>query len=326
MTPHPELTELVALSVVVSCCDEADGLYELHRRLSASCRHIAGSDYELVFVNDGSTDATWQQLRELSDKDDRVVAVDLSRRHGHQIALSAGLSLTCGERVLVIDADLQDPPELLPQMFELMDAGADVVYGQRSDRAGESLFKRASAAFFYRLLARLSSVPIPRDTGDFRLMSRRAVDALLRMPEQHRFIRGMVSWIGFHQVPIAYSRAQRYAGRSKYSLGRMLRFSVDGLTGVSTAPLRVASAAGGLALAVAAALALHALFAPGSSEWSAASRGLAALVLAVSGVQLVCIGILGEYVARIFLESKRRPLFVIRDVLRRPDPRGPRSR
>jgi dolichol-phosphate mannosyltransferase len=208
-------------------------------------------------------------------------------------------------------------------MFALMDGGADVVYGQRSDRAGESCFKRASAALFYRVLDRLASVPIPRDTGDFRLMSRRAVDALLRMPEQHRFIRGMVSWIGFHQVPIAYSRAERYAGRSKYSLSRMLRFALDGITSVSTAPLRLASAAGALLLVCSAGVGLHALFATGVAAPSAGQRGLAALVLAVAGVQLVCVGILGEYVARIFLESKRRPLFVIRDVLRRPDP-GPK--
>ncbi len=312
--------ELVALSVVVSCCDEAEGLSELYRRLSASCTQVVGLDYELVFVNDGSVDRSWDHLRELSEKDERVVAVDLSRRYGHQIALTAGLSLCSGERVLVLDADLQDPPELLPEMFCLMDGGADVVYGQRSDRDGESAFKRASAALFYRLIERLSELPIPRDTGDFRLMSRRAVDALLRMPEHHRFLRGMVSWLGFHQVPIRYQRGRRFAGRSKYSLGRMTRFAVDGITSFSIAPLRLASASGALLLAVGIALGAH--LASGGVETSArtGTAALAALLLGVSGLQLLCLGIFGEYLGRIFLESKRRPLFVIRDVLRRPEP------
>src|SRR5690242_12197275 len=194
------------LSIVAPCYNEAEGLAELHRRITAIAERQVGGDYELVLVNDGSRDATWAKIVELAARDPHVVGATLSRNHGHQLALSAGLTLCRGARVLIIDADLQDPPELLPQMMALMDQGADVVYGQRISRDGETWFKRTTAGLFYRLLARLVDVPIPVDSGDFRLMSRRALDVLNAMPEQHRFIRGMVSWIGMRQVPLLYRR------------------------------------------------------------------------------------------------------------------------
>ena len=204
-----------------------------------------GEDYELVLVNDGSKDTTWSMMRELAASDPRLVAVDLSRNHGHQLALTAGLDLARGETILIIDADLQDPPELLGDMLAAMrDKAADVVYGVRSSRAGETRFKRATAAAFYRLLANATEVDIPLDAGDFRLMSRRALDALLAMPEQARFIRGMVAWIGFRQVPFAYQRDERFAGVTKYPLSKMIRFALDALTGFSSAPLKLASHAG----------------------------------------------------------------------------------
>ena len=219
------------LSVVVPCYDEAAVIRELHRRVTTVCRSLVGDSYELVLVNDGSRDKTWEILQMLAHCDDLVFAVDLSRNHGHQLALSAGLSLARGDRILVIDADLQDPPELLPHMMQLMDDGADVVYGQRVERDGETWFKKVSARTFYRLLLRMTDVPIPQDTGDFRLMSRRVVDALLAMPEYQRFIRGMVAWIGFRQVPLQYHRDKRFAGETKYSFGKMLTFALDAITG-----------------------------------------------------------------------------------------------
>src|SRR5207253_7743353 len=196
-------------------------------------------------VNDGSRDGSWGVMEKLAAADPRVTAINLSRNHGHQLALTAGLDLCAGDKVLIIDADLQDPPELLPEMMAIMrNERADVVYGVRKSRAGETPFKRATAHGFYRLLSRATEVEIPLDAGDFRLMSRRALDALLAMPEQARFIRGMVAWIGFRQIPFAYDRQERFAGETKYPLGKMVRFALDALTGFSSAPLKLASHAG----------------------------------------------------------------------------------
>ena len=210
----------------------------MRQRLGAAALQAVGDDYELVLVNDGSRDGSWPIMQRMAAEDPHVVAVNLSRNHGHQLALTAGLDLCCGDTILIIDADLQDPPELLPAMLACMrDQQADVVYGVRKSRAGETAFKRATAHGFYRLLSRATEVDIPVDAGDFRLMSRRALDALLAMPEQARFIRGMVAWIGFRQVPFAYDRQQRFAGETKYPFKRMLRFALDALTGFSSAPL-----------------------------------------------------------------------------------------
>src|SRR6059058_3209662 len=222
------------LSIVVPCYNEEGCLQALHERLTAAARACRCGDYEIVLVNDGSRDRTLPMMRELAASDPHVVAVNLSRNHGHQLALTAGLDLCRGEKILIIDADLQDPPELLPAMLETMvESDADVVYGVRKSRRGETAFKRATAHGFYRLLSRATEVEIPLDTGDFRLMSRRALDALLAMPEQTRFIRGMVAWIGFKQVPLAYDREERFAGETKYPLKKMMRFAFDALTGFS---------------------------------------------------------------------------------------------
>ena len=198
------------------------------------------SSHEIILVDDGSRDGTWALIERLSAGDQHVVGVRLLRNHGHQLAAMAGLALARGDRVLLIDADLQDPPELLASMMSLMDDGADVVYGKRSKREGESRFKLVTASLFYRLLSRLTDVPIPRDTGDFRLMTRKVVDILNAMPERHRFLRGMVSWIGGKQVPLVYERQARFAGASKYPLPKMVRFATDAVTSFSTKPLRLA--------------------------------------------------------------------------------------
>jgi glycosyltransferase involved in cell wall biosynthesis len=303
------------LSVVVPCLNEEAVMPELHRRVTEACRSVVGWNYELVLVNDGSSDNTWTMLNTLTHRDDRVVAIDLSRNYGHQLALSAGLSLARGERILVIDADLQDPPELLPEMMRLMDDGADVVYGQRLERDGETWFKKLSASAFYRLLLHLTDVAIPPHAGDFRLMSRQVLDALLAMPEQQRFIRGMVAWIGFRQVPLQYRRDRRFAGKTKYSLKKMLTFGVDAITGFSTTPLRVS-------LYIAAAFAVFAvlliLFVLFSWIYFGTVRGWASMIMAMlifSSVQLFALAVIGEYLGRVYMQTKQRPLFIIREIV-----------
>ena len=308
------------LSVVSPCYDEADTIDEFHRRMSSACTAVVGEDYEIVLVNDGSRDATWSKMLQLCEHDPHLVAVNLSRNHGHQLALSAGLSVCRGERILIIDADLQDPPELLREMMAKMDEGCDVVYGKRMERQGETRFKRASATLFYRILHRLSDVDIPLDTGDFRLMSRRALDILLAMPEHHRFIRGMVSWIGLRQEPIAYSRAPRVAGETKYSFSKMLRFALDAITGFSIRPLRMASYLGILTGALSVVVLVYVLASWLSGNVVPGWTSLMAVVLLLGSAQLFVIGILGEYVGRLYIEAKGRPLFVIENIVRAAAP------
>jgi dolichol-phosphate mannosyltransferase len=303
------------LSVVVPCYNEEDGVHELHRRVSAVCQNCIGDDYELVLVNDGSKDATWRLMNEISRTDKHVVAINLSRNHGHQLALSAGLQMCRGARIFVLDADLQDPPELLPLMMSRMDEGCDVVFGQRIKREGETLFKKATAYVFYRLLDRMVDIDIPADTGDFRLMSRRAVDILNNMPEHHRFIRGMVSWIGLRQEALPYERAARFAGETKYPLSKMIRFAIDAITGFSVRPLRLASYIGiwfGIATLLLLAYVFINYFTGKSVEgWTS----LAVIVLALGSVQLLVAGVMGEYLGRLYIESKSRPLFIIQEIV-----------
>lgn len=306
----------VRLSVVAPCFNEEGNLPQLLQRLTAVCRAEAGCAYEIVLVNDGSRDGTWSAIRTAAETDRHVVGVNLSRNHGHQLALTAGLTVCRGERVLIIDADLQDPPELLGEMMRLMDRQqADVVYGQRSERLGESRFKIATAALFYRVFRRLADIDIPMDTGDFRLISRRALDVLNAMPEHHRFVRGMVSWIGFRQVPIRYKRDARHAGATGYPIRRMVRLALDGITGFSVRPLRLAAwlgfAFGMLGLTGLAYTLLSWIVDQTVQGWTS----LMTVVLLLGSVQLLVIGVLGEYVGRLYMEAKRRPLFIIEDVV-----------
>lgn len=303
------------LSVVVPCYNEEESVGELVRRLVAVCRSCVKSSFEIVLIDDGSTDGTWCAISTINGREPGVVGVKLSRNHGHQLALSAGLTVARGELVLIIDADLQDPPELLPRMMQLVEEGADVVYGRRTVRHGESLAKRGTAALFYRLLNRLTNVKIPLDTGDFRLMTRRALDVLNSMPEQHRFIRGMVSWLGFRQVPLEYERQQRYAGDTKYPFSKMLRLAVDAVTSFSTRPLRLASLFGfGFAILGLLGLAytlgswLRGQTVPG---WTS----ITSIFLLMGSAQMFVLGIIGEYLGRLYMEAKGRPLFVIESVI-----------
>ena len=307
---------MTALSIVVPCFNEEACLQTLYDRLGKAAREAAADDYEIVLVNDGSRDGSWAIMRQLAANDRRVTAINLSRNHGHQLALTAGLDLCRGDNVLIIDADLQDPPELLPDMLLAMrEQDADVVYGVRKTRAGDTAFKRATAHGFYRLLSRATEVDIPLDTGDFRLMSRRALDALLAMPEQARFIRGMVAWIGFRQVPFAYDRAERFAGETKYPLKKMLRFAFDALTGFSSAPLKLASHAG-LWLALGSVLLiLYIAYAWLSGQSIQGWTSLMLVVVILGAVQMFVLALMGEYIGRLYNEAKQRPLYIIQEVL-----------
>ena len=313
---------MTALSVVVPCFNEEACLPELHNRLTAAARTAVAGDYEIVLVNDGSGDRSWSVMRQIASADDHVLAVNLSRNHGHQLALTAGLDLCRGDKILIIDADLQDPPELLPAMLETMrDQEADVVYGVRRSRAGETPFKRATAHGFYRLLSRATEIDIPLDTGDFRLMSRRALEALLAMPEQSRFIRGMVAWIGFRQVPFAYDRDQRFAGETKYPFRKMMRFAFDALTGFSSAPLKLASHAG-LALSLGSLLMIGYI----GYAWLTGRNiqgwtSLMLVVVVLGAVQMFVLALMGEYIGRLYNEAKGRPLYIVQEVAGR-EPRA----
>ncbi|MBW4710803.1 glycosyltransferase family 2 protein [Roseobacter sp. YSTF-M11] len=304
------------LSVVVPCYNEEAVLEELIKRVTSALQDINISSYEIVLVDDGSGDETARLMRAAHTADPRVTGVFLSRNHGHQLALTAGLSVCRGARILIIDADLQDPPELLGPMLEKMDQGFDVVYGKRINRAGESIFKKASAKLFYRFFRKLVDLDMPLDTGDFRLMSRKALNVLLQMPEQHRFIRGMVSWIGFRQAALEYERAERFSGETKYPLKKMLLFAADAITGFSTIPLRLATWLGFLCALSSVPVAIYVLlgFMRGTTVQGWTSVML--IVLILGAIQLIVIGILGEYIGRLYMQSKQRPLFVIDEVLR----------
>jgi polyisoprenyl-phosphate glycosyltransferase len=304
-----------ALSVVIPCYNEAANLRVLHERVSAAVRAAVGDDHEILLVNDGSRDGSWAVMQELAATDPRLVAVDLSRNHGHQLALTCGLDLCSGAQILILDADLQDPPELLADMRRVM-AGeaADVVYAVRRRREGETVFKRATAALFYRLLDRVTDTPIPLDTGDFRLMSRRALDAFLSLPEQARFIRGMVAWIGYRQVPFPYDRASRNAGETNYPFGKMVRLAFDAVTGFSTAPLRFASHASVILAGVSLLLLLYIAWGYFEGDPVQGWTSTMLVVVVLSSIQMFVLGMIGEYLGRLYVEAKKRPLYLVADV------------
>ncbi|MDF8331637.1 glycosyltransferase family 2 protein [Novosphingobium cyanobacteriorum] len=313
------------LSIVVPCYNEEACLETLHRRLTEQARTAVGEDYEIVLVDDGSKDRTWPMMRALGETDPHVRALRLSRNHGHQLALSAGLDLCRGELILIIDADLQDPPELLGAMIARMEAEeADVVYGVRTQRLGETVAKRATAKLFYRLLAHLSDgVEIPLDTGDFRLMSRRALDVLQAMPERSRFIRGMVAWIGFKQVAIEYQRDERFAGETNYPFVKMIRLAVDALTGFSVAPLRLASYAGFAFSLLSLALIAYSLIGWLGGHTVPGWTSLMIVVLVLGSVQLFVLGLLGEYLGRLYHQAKGRPLYIVSEMAVHPGAMAP---
>jgi polyisoprenyl-phosphate glycosyltransferase len=314
------------LSLVIPVFNEEAIIPELDRRLRALLGELTevGREWEVVFVNDGSTDRSLPMLKQLAATESRYKVVSFSRNFGHQLAITAGIDRAEGEAVVVMDADLQDPPEVVIAMIARWREGYDVVYGVRAKRHGETWFKRATAALFYRLLrAMLGGISIPADAGDFRLMSRPVVLTLRALREQHRFVRGMVAWIGFKQAAVTYERPARFAGETKYPFRKMLRFAMDGITSFSVIPLRIATWLGAMA----------GLIAVGAAAWAfvEGTRGhvvpgwttLMILVSFGTCAQLLMTGILGEYVGRIYEEVKRRPLYVVGEEVNLDDARAP---
>ncbi|MCX7898827.1 MAG: glycosyltransferase family 2 protein [Methylocystis sp.] len=299
------------LSVVAPCYNEEASLPRFLDRMSAACQRFSGGTFEIVLVNDGSRDGTWACMRAMAKTRPGVVAVNLSRNHGHQLAVSAGLAVARGERVLVIDADLQDPPELLGAMMARMDEGYDVVFGRRRARAGESAFKKATAHGFYRLLSRISEVDIPVDVGDFRLMARVIVDKLNAMPEQDRFLRGMVAWLGGRQTEVIYDRDVRVAGQTGYSLVKMLGLAASGVTSFSTLPMQLAGVATGAGVLVGLGIAIYILHGALSGHAAPGWTSLALVIVFFSCAQLACLAVMSLYISRIFKQVKQRPLFLI---------------
>ena len=313
------------LSVVVPCLDEEAVVAETHRRLVAVLETVPDFDFELVYVDDGSRDATLEHLREFQRTDPRVRVLVLARNFGSELAMTAGLAEAAGDVVALMDADLQDPPEVILEMLDRWRQGAVIAYGLRSERAGENRYKRWTSKVFYRLMRCIADVPIPLDAGDFRVMDRRAVEALLAMPERDRFTRGLVAWTGFRQDPVPYRRHPRLAGRTKFPFRKLLRLAVDGILSFSLLPLRLAIWIGFLAAGLALSGVVYALLVRLFTDtWVS---GWAALFIAVSflgGVQLVLIGVLGEYLGRIYGEVKRRPLYFVKERLgfASAEPRG----
>lgn len=301
------------LSVVLPCYNEQESIAETYNQLTAKLGELH-LPFELIFVDDGSHDATPQLLAELHAKDPRVKVLCLSRNFGHQVALSAGIEHASGQAVVLMDADLQDPPEVVATMVQKWNEGWEVVYGTRIEREGEGWFKLSAAKLFYRLINSISQIPIPLDTGDFRLMDRRVVDALLTMPERDRFLRGMVSWIGFSQTAVAFRRAPRVAGTTKYPFWKLARLAADGILSFSVIPLRMATMLGltvsfASMIGVVTALILR-LF---TNYWITGWTSLFLAILFLGGVQLICLGIFGEYLGRIYGEAKHRPLYFVRE-------------
>jgi dolichol-phosphate mannosyltransferase len=311
------------ISVVVPVFNESEGIEAFHARLTSVLGAIPGCDYEILFVDDGSRDDSYRKLMGFAASDPRIRLIKFSRNFGHQIAITAGIDYARGDCVVVIDADLQDPPEVIVQTVGKWREGYDVVYGLRADRAGEGRLKRATAALFYRLLKRLTRIEIPVDVGDFRLLSRRATDQLKQLREKDRFVRGLVTWIGFRQTGIPYHRDRRYAGETKYTYSKMIKFALDGITSFSTVPLKLATwlGYGASAMAFLYLLSVFVQKAIGITVegWATVMVGM----LFLGGVQLVCLGIIGEYLGRVFNELKPRPIYVIEELRGQLDPPPP---
>jgi polyisoprenyl-phosphate glycosyltransferase len=311
---------MVGLSIVLPIFNEELVIPELYRRLTQVMERNQET-YELIFVNDCSTDRSLEHLRDLARRDARVRILHFSRNFGHQIAITAGMDHSQGQAVILMDADLQDPPEVLPDLIAKWREGYDVVYAVRTQRAGEGFVKRGTAALFYRLLQRISGVDIPPDTGDFRLLSRQAVDALGTLRERHRFLRGMSRWIGFRQAAVPFARDPRFAGETKFSFRKMLAFAFDGIVSFSFAPLQLATYLGFGASLVSFCYILYAIGLKFFTDrWVTGWASLMVAVLFIGGVQLITLGIIGEYIGRIYEEIKQRPLYLIAEAIGFSDP------
>lgn len=308
------MTKLI--SIVVPCFNEQEVFVETNRRLKAvmSQLPIEQYQYEIIYVNDGSTDQTLSLIKQALTEDKHLKCLSFSRNFGHQIAITAGLDACKGDAAVVIDADLQDPPSVILEMINLWEKGYDVVFGKRKDRVGESSFKLLTAKYFYKLINRLSDVDIPRDTGDFRLMDRNALNQFLLMRESYRFVRGMVAWIGFNQTFVEYDRESRFAGQTKYPLKKMLRLASDAILSFSNTPLKIATFVGFITSIAAFIGIVYSLYVRlFTKSWVEGWTFLMIAILLIGGIILLVLGIIGEYVGRIYGEIKQRPLYIVKD-------------
>tara|TARA_B100001989_G_C24550333_1_gene474040 strand:+ start:2417 stop:3376 length:960 start_codon:yes stop_codon:yes gene_type:complete len=304
------------ISIIIPCYNEEEMIDLCHSSVCAVLDKLNDHETEIIYVNDGSKDNTYNKLLEIRKSDKRAIIINLSRNFGKEAAMTAGINNADGDAIIILDADLQDPPDLIPDLIKVWKKeDADVVYGQRVQREGETWVKKATARAFYRLMGYISNTEIPRNTGDFRLMNRRATDALIQLKERHRFLKGMFAWVGYKQVALLYSRAPRAAGNTKWNYFKLLDFALEGITAFSILPLRIASFCGFLisffAFAFGGFIILKTLF------FGADMPGYASLMVMItflSGIQLLCIGILGEYIGRIFGETKNRPLYFIENI------------
>lgn len=302
----------MTLSIVTPLFNEEGNFPELYRRLSLAAKEIAGDSYELIFVNDGSRDQTISLVLQAAEKDNHVKYISFSRNFGHQIAVTAGLDASVGQSVVIIDGDLQDPPEVIPQLYKKHKEGFEVVYGKRTVRKGDSIFKKITAKWFYRILRSITSIDIPLDTGDFRLIDRKIVESLKLMPEQNKFLRGQIAWLGFRQTSVEFERDQRLFGTTGYPLKKMLKFAMDGITAFSDKPLQMVTNAGLVVSFIAFLVMLYALYSFYILERTMA--GWTSLILStmfIGGIQLISIGIIGEYISRINNNVRNRPLYVV---------------
>ena len=302
------------LSVVIPVFNEEKNVDLLHKRLSEVVKKITG-EYELLFVNDGSRDHTLDLVKKIASQDAHIRYINFSRNFGHQIAVTAGLDYCSGNTIVIIDADLQDPPEMIGAMYSKMkEEGYDVVYAKRKSRKGETFMKKLTAKVFYRLLQRITNVHIPVDTGDFRIISRNIVEVLKQMPEQQKYLRGQIAWAGYKQTFIEYERQERHAGETGWPYRKMIRFALDGITSFSNFPLKFATVSGIIVSCISFVLILYALYSRFiSKEYVAGWTSLMIVVLFMGGIQLLSIGIIGEYISRISANVRDRPLYIIQE-------------
>lgn len=301
-------------SIVAPVFNEEETLPHFYERIVQVMEGV-GEPFELVLINDGSRDGSYRVMQELHARDPRVGVIDFSRNFGHQIAISAGLDYARGKAVVVIDSDLQDPPEVIPVLIERWKLGAEVVYAQRATRQGETKFKLLTASLFYQLIGRITSVSIPRNVGDFRLMDRNVVDTLVKMREHHRFMRGLSAWVGFRQEAVQYDRQERFAGTTKYPLTKMVKFSLDAITSFSHLPLQLATTFGFVLAGISLLGIIVAIFLRLVTGAIVGQASTLILVLFLGGIQLIFLGIIGEYLGRIYDEVRARPLYIVHHTL-----------